>query len=299
MKYIDINSISELHDFYGYGKPTHPLISVIDLAKIDRSKRKAGEIFYRLGFHSLSCKKFDGELKYGRSIYDFSEGSLMFTAPYQTLSPDPNIKLVEGWGLYIHPDFLNASEKGRTLTNFSFFGYDINEALHVSDSEKTILEECLQNIKREISQNLDKHSHNLILANLELFFAYCTRFYERQFLTRSKVNSDVVQKFERLLNDYFLQESLIEIGLPDVKYFAAKLNLSPNYLSDLLKKYTGKSTQEYIHLKLSEKAKSLLWSTDKSIREIAFELGFEYPSHFTKFFKTNTGKSPKDFRHLN
>jgi len=299
MEYVDIHSISELHSFYGYEKPAHPLITIIDWAKVDRSKRKQGDIFYRLNMYSVSCKKFKGVFRYGRSTYDFSEGSLIFTAPFQPVQPDPIIEIREGWAMYIHPDFLNASKKGSALTGFSFFGYDTNEALHISDAEKIILEECLQNIKREIVQNLDNHTYNLMLTNLELFFGYCTRFYDRQFLTRVKVNNDAVENFERLLNDYFAQETLIETGLPDVKYFASRLHLSANYLSDLLNKYTGKTTQEHIHLKVIEKAKSLLWSSEMAISEIAYNLGFEHPSHFTKLFKSKTGKSPKEFRHPN
>lgn len=298
MEYMDINSISELHRFFGYEKPVHPLISIVDLTKIDRSHRKA-DVFYRLGLYSVACKEITGQVKYGRTNYDFSEGSLVFTAPYQVLSPDPDVKVYEGWGLYIHPDFLNASNNGPKLTRYSFFGYDTNEALHISDAEKKILEECLHNIEREISQNIDEHSHHLILSNLELFFAYCSRFYDRQFLTRGVVSNDTLQQFDRLLNDYFAQDTLIDVGLPDVRYFASNLNLSTNYLSDLLHKYTGKTTQEHIHLKLIEKAKSLLWGTEKSISEIAYELGFEYPSHFTKIFKAKTGQSPKEFRNAN
>lgn len=297
MEYLDIQSISELHVFFRYGKPQHPLITAIDLSKVDRSYRKPG-VSYRLNLYSIACKKVEGSLKYGRTTYDFSEGSLMFTAPYQVLSPGIENK-VEGWAIYIHPDFLNASGKGQKLTSYSFFGYDTNEALHISDAEKNVLEDCLKNISREISMNLDTHSHHLILSNLELMLSYCSRFYGRQFLTRIKASNDIVEKFDRILNDYFAQDTLIESGLPDVKYFASRLNLSANYLSDLLSKYTGKSTQEYIHLKLIDKAKSMLWSTENSIAEIAYTLGFEYPSHFTKFFKTKTGYSPKEYRNLN
>jgi AraC family transcriptional regulator, transcriptional activator of pobA len=297
MEYVDIKSISALHELFRIEKPMHPLISVVDLAKVDRSHRESGAS-YRLDFYSVACKKIEGLFGYGRTKYDFSEGMLMFTVPYQVLTPRPE-KKVEGWGLYIHPDFLNATNKGHKLTLFSFFGYDVNEALHISDAEKKVLEDCLQNIQREISMNLDTHSHNLILTNLELFLSYCSRFYDRQFLTRIKASNDTVEKFERLLNDYFAQASLIEAGMPDVKYFASQLHLSANYLSDLLNKYTGKTTQEHIHLKLIDKAKSLLWSTGNSISEIAYDLGFEHPSHFTKLFKNKTGMSPKQFRNVN
>jgi AraC-like DNA-binding protein len=297
MEYIDIKSISELHEFFHYDKPKHPLITVVDLSKVDRSHRKPGAA-YRLNLYSIACKKIEGSFKYGRTTYDFSEGSLMFTAPHQVLSPGIENK-VEGWAIYIHPDFLHANSRGQKLTTYSFFGYDINECLHISDAEKNVLEDCLQNIAREISMNLDTHSHNLILTNLELFLSYCSRFYDRQFLTRVKASNDIVEKFDRLLNDYFAQDTLIESGIPDVKYFASSLTLSANYLSDLLSKYTGKSTQEHIHLKLIEKAKSLLWSTEDPISQIAYDLGFEHPSHFTKLFKTKTGYSPKEYRNLN
>jgi len=297
MEYIDIESISELHDFFHYDKPLHPLITVVDLAKVDRSHRREGDA-YRLNLYSIACKKIEGSFKYGRTSYDFSEGSLMFTAPHQVLSPGIENK-VQGWAIYIHPDFLHADSRGQKLTAYSFFGYDTNECLHISDAEKNVLEDCLQNIRREISMNLDTHSHNLILTNLELMLSYCSRFYDRQFLTRAKVSNNIAERFERMLNDYFAQETPIESGIPDVKYFASRLNLSANYLSDLLSKYTGKSTQEHIHLKLIDKAKSLLWSTQSSIAEIAYDLGFEHPSHFTKLFKARTGYSPRAFRNLN
>lgn len=297
MDYVDINSISELHDFFRYEKPLHPLVTVVDLAKVDRSHRKP-DVVYRLDLYSIACKKIEGSFQYGRTNYDFSEGTMMFTAPHQTLSPGMENK-VSGWGIYIHPDFLNATGKGHKLTEYSFFGYDTSEGLHISEAERLVLEDCVKNIQKEISLNVDKHSYHIILTNLELLLSYCERFYERQFFTRTKASNDVVANFERLLNDYFAQETLVQSGIPDVAYFAGKLNMSPNYLSDLLKKYTGKSSQEYIHLKLIDKAKALLWSTDESISGIAYDLGFEHPSHFTKLFKNKTGMSPKSYRNLN
>ena len=297
MEYIDIKSISQLHDFFRYEKPLHPLITVVDLSKVDRSHRKPGAS-YRLNLYSIACKKIEGSFKYGRTSYDFSEGSLMFTAPHQVLSPGIENK-VEGWAVYVHPDFLHASIKGQKLTQYSYFGYDTHECLHISEAEKNVLEDCLQNIEKEISMNLDNHSHHLILSNLELLLSYCARFYDRQFLTRMKASNDVVEKFERVLTEYFAQNTLVELGMPDVKYFASQLNLSANYLSDLLSKYTGKSTQEHVHLKLIDKAKSMLWSTENPISSIAYDLGFEHPSHFTKLFKSKTGYSPKEYRGLN
>lgn len=297
MEYVDIRSISELHQFFHYEKPLHPLITIVDLAKVDRSHRKPG-VFYRIDLYSIACKKIEGSFQYGRTSYDFSEGTLLFTAPDQVVSPGIENK-VEGWAIYIHPDFLHAESRGTKLTGYSFFGYDTRECLHVSEAEEQILKDCLRNIDKEISQNVDTHSYQLILTNLELLLSYCARFYDRQFLTRVKTGKDIVAKFDRLLTDYFAQTPRMESGVPQVTYFASQLNLSANYLADLLSKYTGKSTQEHIHLKLIDKAKSLLWSTESPISEIAYDLGFEHPSHFTKLFKNKTGYSPKAYRQLN
>lgn len=297
MEYTDIKSITGLHAFFRYEKPRHPLISVVDLARVDRSDR-VPDAAYRLDLYSIACKQVEGSFKYGRTHYDFSEGTLMFTAPNQVLIPGIENK-VAGWAIYIQPDFLQASTKGYALTRYSFFGYDANEGLHISDAEKQVLEECVRNIEKEITNNLDNHSHNLILTNLDLLLSYCARFYDRQFLTRIKVGNDVVERFDRLLDDHFAQANLAASGVPDVKFFAAQLHLSPNYLSDMLSRYTGKSTQEHIHLKLIDKAKHLLWSTKRPVSEIAYELGFEHPSHFTKLFRNKTGHSPREYRQLN
>jgi len=296
--YIDITTISELHHYYNYGKPKHPLITIINLTEA-RPNRPAEEAFFRVGFYSIFCKRFDGIMKYGRSHYDFEEGSLMFSAPGQIISTSSGTTYVEGWGLFFHPDLLNRTGLGRKIHDYSFFNYDANEALQISDEEKNTLSDCLKKIENEYQQNIDKHSQGLIVDNLQLMLNYCNRFYDRQFFTRAKVNNDIVQRFESVLKKYFSQETLIDIGLPDVKYFASELNLSSSYLSDLLNKYTGKTTQEHMHLHLIEKAKSLLLGTEKSISEIAYTLGFEHPSHFTKLFKTKTGKAPTEYRHLN
>lgn len=298
-RYVDIETISDLHKFYGYSKPNHPLITLIDLTQIDADNRPKDGTLYRLGFYSIFFKTGKGALKYGKSHYDFDEGSLMFTAPYQVISPSVDLSMEEGWGLFFHPDMLNRNGLGSKISEYSFFQYDSDEALHISDGEKQLIKDCVENIKREYTQNIDKHTIKLILSNIELLLNYCNRFYDRQFYTREKVSNDIVQRFEKLLNAYFSQDTLIKIGLPDVKYFADKLNLSPNYLSDLLNKYTGKTTQEHIHLQLIGKAKSLLWSSEMSISEIAYHLGFEHPSHFTKLFKSKIGQPPRAFRNLN
>jgi AraC-like DNA-binding protein len=297
-KYIDLQSISDLHRLVKYTPPKHPLISVIDHTDFYK-KRPRDDAFYRFGFYTISCKKFEGLLKYGKGHYDFNEGSLMFTAPGQVISAGPDVTVDEGWALFIHPDLIYGTDLGKKIHQYSFFNYEANEALHISEEEKLTIKDFVAKIEKEYSQNIDKHSQGLIVSNIELLLNYCNRFYDRQFYTRAKVNSDVVQQFEKLLKDYFSQSTLIETGLPNVKYFASRLNLSPNYLSDLLNKFTGKTTQEHIHLELIDKAKSLLWGTNDSISEIAYGLGFEHPSHFTKIFKSKTGKSPSEYRHLN
>jgi AraC-like DNA-binding protein len=297
-KYIDLQSISDLHKLVKYTAPKHPLVGVIDHTDF-YANLLPEDAFYRFGFYIISCKKSEGLLKYGKGYYDFNEGSLVFTAPGQVIAPGPDVMVDEGWALFIHPDLIHGTDLGKKIHQYSFFNYEVNEALHISEEEKLIIQDCVAKIKREYSQNIDKHSQGLIVSNIELLLNYCSRFYERQFYTRAKVNSDVVQLFEKLLKDYFSQGTLIEKGLPSVKYFASRLNLSPNYLSDLLNKITGKTTQEHIHLELVDKAKSLLGGTNNSISEIAYGLGFEHPSHFTKMFKSKTGKSPSDYRHLN
>lgn len=244
----------------------------------------------------MFCKKHKGNLKYGQSYYDFNEGSLIFLAPDQLVSGNSEAEVVEGWALFFHADLLNTSPLGKRINDYTFFYYDANEALFVSDEEKGILRDNVKNIEREYSQNIDTYTHSLIHSNIELLLNYCKGFYGRQFITRVKSTKAIVQRFERLLKAYFQQETLIEKGIPDVKYFATELCLSPNYLSDLLKRNTGKTTQEYIHLQLIDKAKMLLWSSEKSISEIAYTLGFEHPSHFNKIFKGKLGMSPKEYR---
>jgi len=294
--FINIHSVADLHQYYGLESPKHPMVSVIDLTKIKRKDVDFAHHFYHLGLYTVVYKKFHGSFKYGRSNYDFQEGALMFTAPDQVMQPSSDTEIDEGWFLAFHPGFIYGSELGKKIRNYTFFDYGSNEALHVSDAEKKTLETIISAIETEYSKNIDRHTQGLILNNIELLLNYCDRFYERQFFTRSKVSSDILQDFEHLLNQYFNDENLIDKGIPEVKYFAEKLHLSSNYLSDLLTKYSGKTTIEHIHLKLVDKAKNLLLGTAKSISEIAYEIGFEHPSHFTKIFKTKTGLSPLHFR---
>lgn len=294
--FIDIPTIKDLHQLYNSPAPKHPLVSFLSLTDINRDNFPEKETAFRLGFYAVYLKQLKGTMGYGRSQYDFDQGTLVFTAPGQAISANRYLSYDEGWGLYFHPDLLYRTGLGKKIQQYSFFHYDANEALHVSDEEKNILRNCVENIQLEYSRNIDRHSQTLIVSNIELLLNYCDRFYDRQFYSRAKTNHDLVQQFESLLLDYFSQESLINQGLPDVKYFASRLHLSSDYLSDLLNRYTGKTTVEHIHLQLVDKAKSLLWGTEKSISEIAFDLGFEHPSHFTKVFKNKTGASPSAYR---
>ncbi|MFL9831710.1 helix-turn-helix domain-containing protein [Flavobacterium sp. ST-87] len=294
--FISIKSVADLHRFYNSGSPKHPLITVIDLKNVSRSDENFGDYLYTLDLYTVVYKKFKGSLKYGRSSYDFQEGTLMFTAPNQVMSPSADTEIEEGWFLAFHPDFIYGSTLAKKIQKYSFFQYESNEALHISEDEKNSFAEVIFRIKKEYSQNVDRHTQCLILNLIETLLNYSERFYDRQFFTRNKTGNDVIQRFESVLNEYFTDEQLIEKGIPEVKYFADKLNLSSNYLSDLLTKFTGKTTIEHIHLKLVDKAKSILLGTTKSISEIAYELGFEHPSHFTKVFKTRAGVSPLHFR---
>lgn len=295
---ITIRTISELHRLYGCDKPRHPLVSVLDLTTI-RHDVFEPDVPFQMAFYVIACKRFKGDIGYGRSHYDFEEGAMMFTAPNQVVRSGEDIRMEEGWALFFHPDLINATDLGRKMQQYSFFLYDVSEALHISQEEKQTLWDCVEKIKKEYMQNIDHHTQGLMVSNIELLLNYCNRFYDRQFITRRKTNNDLVQKFESLLTGFFTQEVLLREGLPDVKYFATQLHLSPDYLSDVLRKYTGKTTQEHIHLQLTEKAKSLLWGTQKSISEIAYELGFTHPSHFNKIFKSKTGVSPKEYRNAN
>lgn len=298
MTVIKIKTISELHAMLGYDKPKHPLITFVDLTKVNTEKQTE-EVFLGMDFYAIVCKSFEGTLKYGRSNYDFQEGSLIFHAPGQVLSSSPDLKITDGWALYFHPDLLHGTDLARKIQDYSFFHYEANEALHISDDERDILKACVQNIQREYHQNTDHHTQDLIVDSIQLMLNYSKRFYQRQFITRKKVNSGILERFENLLREYITNTNLSETGLPTVAFFADKLNLSATYLTDVLKNQTGKNSQEHIHLALVDKAKTLLLGSSKSVSEVAFDLGFEYSSHFSKLFKSKTGKSPSQYRMLN
>jgi AraC-like DNA-binding protein len=302
-KTFEINSISQAHQSVGLPAPKHPMVSVVKTVDfkptIDFNGLKVINNLYQITLKSKGC----GNLMYGKNSYDYEEGTLIFTAPGQVTvfegeMPNEN-NSDSGWTLAFHPDLIRKSNLADKISLYSFFNYEVNEALHLSEDELKTIEELLDKIVKEYSQNLDKHSQNLIVSNIELLLDYCTRFYDRQFYTRSNLNLDLVSKFEKLLKKYYETSLVDEKGLPTVQYLARQLNFSTNYLSDLLKKETGKTAQEHIHLFIIEQAKNKLMNSKNSISEIGYSLGFEYPQHFSNLFKLKTGFSPSEYRSLN
>ncbi|HKK75541.1 MAG TPA: helix-turn-helix domain-containing protein [Saprospiraceae bacterium] len=278
----------------------HPQVSVLDLSEGIWSDQKMAEAV-RYNFYAIFLKQ--GQpciLKYGRQNYDYQEGTLVFLGPGQVVNIghlDTNIQ-PSGHALLFHPDFLRGTKLGDTIDQYSFFSYELNEALHLSQREREIVLDCFGKIRQELSSNLDKHSKQIIHASIELFLSYCTRFYDRQFITRDTVNLGIIAKFQSALSHYFKSGKAQELGIPTVRYFAEVQHLSPNYFGDLVKKETGKTAQEYIQAKIIDLAKEKIFDPDKQIGEIAYELGFTYPQHFTRFFKNRLGYSPIEYRNL-
>ena len=282
-----------------FNHPTlHPLISLLDLSKGNPLKRSK----FRMDFYAIIIKDSKcGDLRYGLKHYDYEEGTIVFFGPGQVGGTEPEGEWHQPYGLALvfHPDLIKGTSLAKNIHEYSFFSYDSYEALHVSEKERGLIDICFGNIETEIKQSIDKHSKKILVANIELLLKYCSRFYDRQFITRETANNQVIEKFENLLTDYILSEKLQNTGLPSVTYFAEKLHLSPNYLGDLLKKETGKTTLELIHLKILDLAKDRVMDNTKSISEIAYELGFKYPQHFTRLFKQKVGVSPNEYRGLN
>ena len=291
-----VQTIGQLHEIAGFEKPKHPLVTVIDYSKVDVNKGPESGSFI-CSFYSVNYKKHC-DFIYGRQAFDHQEGTLLCTAPEQiiTFNRKKESGRSEGWGLYFHPELIRNTALGKKIDEYSFFSYAQNEALHLSEQEKHILLSILKQMENEYNTNIDHYSHDLIISNIELLLNYCKRFYGRQFITRTNQNKDVIVRFEEYITDYFKSDKLKNNGLPTVKNCAEAMNLSPNYFSDMLKSETGKNTQEHIHYYLLEKSKTLLVSSDKSINEIAYELGFEYPQSFSKFFKNKVGISPTIFK---
>ncbi|MFK7787267.1 MAG: helix-turn-helix domain-containing protein [Crocinitomicaceae bacterium] len=301
---IEIHSVSQMHQLGGLGKPEHQLVSVIhnrDLKTISKMQgvRVVNHLYVIIFKSSSICSSFS----YGRNSYDHEEGTLVFTSPGQVMefdndTGDENID-PDGWSLIFHPNMFRKSDLTNKINKYSFFHYDSNEALHLSEREKQSIEHLLEKIIQEYRESLDRHSQHLIVSNIELFLDYCLRFYDRQFFSRTNLNTDTISKFERFLVNYYESDEAIQKGIPSVQYCAEQLNLSPNYLSDLLKKETGKTALEHIHFFLIEKAKNSLLNSSDTISGIAYALGFEFPQRFSNLFKSKTGMSPKEYRHLN
>lgn len=292
------NTISEYNAFNN-NETKHPLVSVVDFSK---ANKRGGTFRAYFGFYTIFLKEvICGDLIYGKNTYDYQEGTLVFFAPGQLagVASDGRPYQPKGHGLVFHPDLIHGTTLGKRIQEYTFFGYQSNEALHVSDRERNIVLDCFSKIDYELERGVDKHSKRLIVSNIELFLDYCVRFYDRQFITRGHVNLGVVEKFNNMLNEYYISEKPKTIGLPTVSYCADQLNLSANYLGDLIKKETGKTALEYIHLKVIDIAKEKIFDKDKTIRQVAFELGFKYPQHFTRLFKQRVGQSPLEYRSLN
>ena len=292
-----IKTITEFHQFRGLPKPEHPLISVVNFEKFTRLRDDEPKSLVN-DFYSIALKRsFNAKMKYGQQEYDFDEGVLFLISPGQVFAivSDKEIQH-SGWMLLVHPDFLWNTPLAQKIKQYEYFSYDVHEALFLSDKEETKIIGMMQNIEQEYQSSIDKFSQDVIIAQLELLLTYTERFYHRQFLTRKITNHKILDRLENILSEYFNSDSLAKKGLPSVQHIAETLNVSPNYLSGLLKVLTGLSTQQHIHEKLIEKAKEKLSTTDLSVSEIAFELGFEHSQSFSKLFRSKINLSPLEFR---
>lgn len=294
-----IKTITDFHRSRGLVQPEHPLISVVDYTAIQRPA-DIGDFNWVLDFYQISLKRgMDAKLKYGQQEYDFDEGVMFFISPNQVFRIEPELNPAtkrSGWMLLVHPDFLWHTPLAQTIKQYEFFGYSVNEALFLSKKEEKTINGITANIRQEYHANIDSFSQNIIVSHIQTLLNYSERFYERQFITRKVPHHQVLHRLEDLLNDHFASDDVISKGLPTVQFIARELNVSPNYLSRLLKTLTGQSTQQFIHDKLIDKAKEKLSTTDLSVSEIAYELGFEHPQSFTKLFKSKTNLSPLEFR---
>ena len=297
-------TVSE-YNYLNNHETLHPLVTVIDFSKSKPWSWPDGDaktIRFNYGLYCIFLKEIKcGNLKYGCNYYDYEEGSLIFISPGQIVEVEDFGKNFQpkGYALLFHPDLIHGTALGKHIHDYSFFGYQSNEALHLSKNEREIVIECFRKIQYELSHVIDKHSKKLIASNIELFLNYCIRFYDRQFITRDNAHTGVLEKFETLLNEYFQSEKPQTTGIPSVSFFANQFHLSANYFGDLIKKETGKTAQENIQLKLIDVAKEKIFDQSKSVSEIAYELGFKYPQHFTRFFKQKVGQSPNEYRMLN
>jgi AraC family transcriptional regulator, transcriptional activator of pobA len=294
---IKLKSVAQFNVERGQ-KTLHPLVSVLDQSHSSpiKAARKLSEL-YIIFLKDLKCE----EMTYGRNHYDYEDGTLLFIAPGQVFGFEEKEKVLHpsGWALVFHPDLIRGTSLGKHINDYSFFGYNVHEALHVSDRERQLVLECFRKIQHELDHPIDKHSRILIVSNIELLLNYCVRFYDRQFITREHINKDLLGRFEELLNEYFQSEKPHTRGLPSVGYCAGQLNLTANYFGELVKKETGKTAHEYIQEKIIDLAKEKVLDVSKSISEVAYDIGFRYPAHFTRLFKQRVGKSPSEYRMAN
>lgn len=297
-KILNLNSVDLYNQLYGL-ETLNPLVSVIDLNKATRKMTCA---HWNYGVYALYLKMEKAcDIKYGRQTYDYQEGTVVCFAPGQTTETTLNTEHIQlnVLGILFHPDLLRGTALGKNIKKYTFFSYEVNEALHLSAEERYIIEDLLKIIRMELEYGIDKHSKVLLVNHIELLLNYCMRFYERQFTTRSKINSDALTRFEKLLNEYFEGTLAEQNGLPTVKYFADKLCLSPNYFGDMLKKETGKNPQEYIQEKLIELAKERISDSEETVSQVAYSLGFQYPQHLCRLFKKRVGCTPNEYRTQN
>ena len=286
------------YNAFNNNETLHPLVSVVDLSKAN--PRQGSRMYF--GFYTIFLKDVKcGDLIYGRHTYDYQEGTLVFLAPGQVAGVNSNGETYQpkGYALVFHPDLIHGTPLGKHIHDYSFFSYAFHEALHLSERERKIVLDCFSKIEYELEHSIDSHSKKLIVSNIELFLNYCTRFYDRQFITRDNVHKGVLEKFEVLINEYFQSGKPQSIGLPSVAWFADELHLSAGYFGDLVKKETGRTAQEYIQSKVIDVAKEKIFDQSKSVSEIAYELGFKYPQHFSRLFKKRVGHSPNEYRMLN
>ncbi len=296
-KVLKFDTIRDYNNFNNH-ETLHPLVNVVDLSKADpRPSRRLSYGFYTVFLKQIRC----GDLRYGLKNYDYQEGTLIFLAPGQAIGENNEEMFYQpqGLALVFHPDLIHGTHLGRHISDYSFFSYEVHEALHISEQERQIVLDCFSKINFELKHGVDKHSKKLITANIELFLDYCTRFYDRQFITRDVAHKGIIEKFAGLLNAYFRSDNPQKLGLPNVGYCAEKLHLSANYFGDLVKKETGKTALEFIQLKIMEFAKEKISDPNKTVNEIAYELGFKYPQHFSRLFKQRIGFTPNEYRVMN
>ena len=301
---IHVNSISEVYQFLESDTPIHPLITVIrrwPKVKVDLSEVKFTSDLYYMALK----REISGSFQYGRSSYDFKEGTMIFIGPGQVANFSHAVEFMDkdtpstGWTILFHPDLIRKSGLGEMIHQYSFFEYDTNEALHLSEKERDFINTLVDTIEEEIKQNMDRHSQELILQNLETILKYSSRYYDRQFYTRTNYNKDLVSKFNQFLRSYFESDKLVDLGIPTIEQCGDALNMSGPYLSDLLRMETGKSAKDHVYAALIDRSKTLLLNSQDSVSQIAYRFGFQYPQNFSKLFKSKTGMSPTEYRNLN